>query len=217
MRIHLLYLTAVIAGFCMMALEIMGGRYLYPRFGSSIDVWAAIISVFILSLSIGYWLGGRIADRANTNAPLGWIILAAGAYYLLLPTFARPFIEALPSTIYTARWGSLVAATVLFLPPSLLLGCVSPMLVKLVFTAAERVGRTTGTLYAVSACGNVFGILVTDYLLLAAFSLNANTLGMGLVLGLTGLAHVLRRIESGIAAPEPEVLTHGAPAPRVAT
>ena len=133
MRVYSLYLTSVVCGFCMMALEIMGGRYLYPRFGSSIDVWAAIISVFILSLSIGYWLGGRIADRANTNLPLAWVIVAAGACYLILPTVARPFIEALPESIYTARWGSLVAGTILFLPPSLLLGCVSPMLVKLVF------------------------------------------------------------------------------------
>jgi len=82
MRLTSLYLTAVVCGFCMMALEIMGGRYLYPRFGSSIDVWAAIISVFILSLSIGYWLGGRIADKAISNLPLALVISAAAVFYL---------------------------------------------------------------------------------------------------------------------------------------
>ena len=79
----------------------------------------------------------------------------------------------------------------LFLPPSMLLGFVSPMLVKLVFVGAERVGRTTGTLYAVSAFGNVMGILFTDYVLLWAFHLNTSTIGMGVVLALTGVAHVL--------------------------
>ncbi|MHC5067011.1 MAG: fused MFS/spermidine synthase [Planctomycetota bacterium] len=190
MRIYCLYLTSISCGFCMMALEILGPRYLGPVFGSSVDVWAAIISVFILSLSIGYWLGGRIADRAHSNRPLGLMILAAAVFFLLLPTYARPFIDTMPQTVATARWGSLVPGLVLFLPPSLLLGCVSPMLVKLVFVNADHIGRTTGTLYAIGSFGNVVGILVTDYVLLSAFGLNANTIGMGVVLAITGLAHI---------------------------
>ena len=66
MRLVALYTTSIICGFCMMALEMLGGRYVQNFFGSSIDVWAAIISVFILSLSIGYVIGGRIADQAKT-------------------------------------------------------------------------------------------------------------------------------------------------------
>ena len=89
MRLIALYATSIIAGFCMMALEIMGGRVLQPVFGSSIDVWAAVISVFILSLSIGYVIGGRIADHAKTNAPLGWMILAAGACSVTALVVAR--------------------------------------------------------------------------------------------------------------------------------
>ncbi len=96
MRLFVLYMTSILAGFCMMALEILGGRLLQPVFGTSIDVWAAIITTFILSLSIGYVIGGRIADRARTNAPLGWIILAAGVCYLVTPLFAFPFMDALP-------------------------------------------------------------------------------------------------------------------------
>jgi len=210
MRVFCLYLTAVACGFCMMALEILGPRYLSPRFGSSVDVWAAIISVFILSLSIGYWLGGRIADRAKTNAPLGWVIIGASAFFLLLPAYAHPFIESLGKGIHTARWGSLLAGLVLFLPPSMLLGFVSPMLVKLVFIGAERVGRTTGTLYAVSAFGNVMGILFTDYVLLAAFHLNTSTIGMGVVLALTGVTHVVVRLQAHHGEPGEG---HGVPSP----
>lgn len=196
MRAYALYLTAVTCGFCMMSLEILGPRYLSPRFGSSVDVWAAVISVFILSLSIGYWLGGRIADRARTNAVLGWIILAAAAFFLLLPVYTHGLIEAMGHDVHTARWGSLIAGIILYLPPSLLLGCVSPILVKLAFLGADQVGRTTGTLYAISACGNVAGILVTDYIFLEAFHLNHSTLGMGIVLAITGLLHVLIPIEA---------------------
>ncbi len=201
MRLFCLYATSITAGFCMMALEIMGGRVLYPVFGSSIDVWAAIISVFILSLSIGYVIGGRIADRARSNAALGWLILASGAFYCLIPAFDLRLMEALGETVHQARWGVLLAATLLFLVPSLLLGAVSPILVKLVFVGAERVGRTTGTLYAVGSFGNVLGILISDYVLMERVDLRINLYAMGLVLGLLGLAHLIKRMDASATAP----------------
>ncbi len=199
MRLFCLYATSITAGFCMMALEIMGGRVLYPVFGSSIDVWAAIISVFILSLSIGYVIGGRIADRARSNAALGWLILASGAFYCLIPAFDLRVMEALGDDVHQARWGVLLAATILFLVPSLLLGAVSPILVKLVFVNAERVGRTTGTLYAVGSVGNVLGVLVSDYVLMARVDLRTNLYAMGLVLGVLGLAHLVKRMDATTA------------------
>ncbi len=203
MRIFSLYLTSIICGFCMMALEILGGRLLQPVFGSSIDVWAAIISVFILSLSIGYVVGGRIADKSRSNLPLAWVVLAAGAFYCLMTWYGLSFSHTLSEPIQTARWGVLIGALVLFLPPSLLLGSVSPMLVKLVFTNAAHVGRTTGTLYAVGSLGNVLGILVTDYVLLEKFQLTSNLMVMGLILGTLGLIHLFVRVEATMAAPAP--------------
>ncbi len=190
MRSFSLIATALICGFCMMALEILGGRLLQPAFGSSIDVWAAIISVFILSLSVGYVIGGRVADRVRTSRALGWTILLAGVFYLFLPVYAQFAIERLGPAVHEARWGSLVASLILFLPPSLLLGCVSPLLVTLAVSDLARVGRTTGLLYAISCVGNVMGVLVADYALLICFTLNANLLGLGLCLGVTGLAHI---------------------------
>jgi hypothetical protein len=198
MRLFTLYLTSIICGFCMMALEILGGRLLQPVFGSSIDVWAAIISVFILSLSIGYVLGGRIADRSRTNIPLAWMVVVSGAFYCLMCWYGLRFSNSLGETIQTARWGVLFGALVLFLPPSLLLGSVSPMLVKLVFTNAAHVGRTTGTLYAIGSLGNVLGILVTDYLLLEHFELTTNLLAMGVVLGALGIFHLFVRVQATI-------------------
>lgn len=212
MRIAALYLTSIICGFCMMALEILGGRLLQPVFGSSIDVWAAIISVFILSLSIGYVLGGRIADRSRSNLPLAVMILLAGAFYCLMTWYGLRFCHGLSEGIQTARWGVLLGAMVLFLPPSLLLGSVSPMLVKLVFTSATHVGRTTGTLYAIGSLGNVLGILVTDYLLLEEFELSTNLLAMGLVLVVLGAIHLFVRVQAASPA-----VAHPAAAPLGAT
>ena len=200
MRQICLYITSILAGFCMMALEIMGGRLLQPVFGSSIDVWAAIITVFILSLSIGYVVGGRLADKAKTNQILGWILLASGVCYLAIPPIALPFMESLPASLTQARWGVLVAALVLFLLPSMLLGMISPILVKLVFVGAEHVGRTTGTLYAIGSFGNVLGILISNYVLLQHVDLNHNILVMGIILGLLGIAHLVKNISADATA-----------------
>ena len=199
MRLYILYLTSIICGFCMMSLEMLGGRFLQPTFGTGIDVWSAIITVFILSLSIGYVVGGRIADRSNSNLPLGIIITVSGMFYLLLPTYATPFTEMMGGsggTLHDQAFDVLISAMALFFFPSLLLGCVSPMLVKLVFTTAAKVGRTTGTLYAIGSFGNVLGILVTTYMLLTLFSLNGNMIGLGVILCLTGLAHIFVRTEA---------------------
>jgi len=190
-----------------MALEILGARFLYPSFGSSIDVWAAIITVFIASLSIGYVIGGRIADRSSDNRALAWIVLGAGALYLTLPIYALSASEALGEAMGQMRFGVLVAGLVLFLLPSLLLGMVSPVLVKLAFVSAERVGRTTGTLYAIGSIGNVLGILVTDYVLLEHVPLNGNLLWMGCVLVVTGLIHLALRMR---ATSQPAVAVQGA-------
>jgi len=194
MRTSALYLTSILAGFCMMSLEILGGRMLQPVFGSSIDVWAAVITVFILSLSIGYVVGGRIADAARDNQPLGWTLLAAGICYLAIPALALPFMEAIPIGIRDARSGALVAALTLFLLPSMLLGAVSPILVKLVFVSADRVGRTTGTHYAIGSSGNVLGILVSNFVLLEIADPSGSLLGQGVLLGVLGTAHLAIRI-----------------------
>jgi hypothetical protein len=203
MRLLALYLTTIICGFCMMALEIVGARALFPSFGSSVDVWAAIISVFILSFSVGYVLGGVIADRMRSNLPLAWVIGGAGILYCLLPVYCLGFTESLGPAIHTARWGVLLAALVLFLPPSLLLGSVSPILVKLAFVDADRVGRTTGTLYAIGSVGNFLGIMVADYVLLPYVNLNTSIWAMGIVLCLLAVAHLVMRVEARSTAAAP--------------
>jgi predicted membrane-bound spermidine synthase len=190
MRIPALYATSVISGFCLMALEIVGPRYLSNRFGSSVDVWAAIISTFVISWSIGSWLSGRVADKTRSNALLGWTLLLAGALFLLLPVWASAFIDALPDSVHAHRAGALLACLILFMPPFILLGGVSPMLIRLLFTEGAQVARTTGTLYAISSIGNILGILVTNYFFLEAFPLNGTTLGLGASLAILGLIHI---------------------------
>jgi hypothetical protein len=174
-----------------MALELVGARMIQPVFGNSVDLWAAVISTFIGALSIGYVIGGQIADRMRTNLAVGVVLALAAVGYLILPLYALPFCQWLPPSVQEARWGALVAACALFLPVSICTGAVSPLLVRLAWVSADRTGRTVGVMYAVGSLGNVAGILVTDYWLLTTWTVGQIVVIMGVALAITGCVHML--------------------------
>lgn len=159
-----------LTGAALMALEIVGSRILSPYFGSTIYVWGSLIGIFIGSLSIGYYLGGRIADRWPSFNLLGGIILVSGLYHLLLPFFS-PFLLDLFSHKASLgesanRWSVLGCSFFLFAPPSILLGCVSPIAIRLSVQDMKRIGKISGMLYAVSTIGSLVGTIVTSFLLI---------------------------------------------------
>jgi predicted membrane-bound spermidine synthase len=185
------YVTAMVAGFCMMGFEIFAGPMLEPLFGKGNDVWAGIISVFILSLSVGYTVGGYVVDWMRTHLALGSVLMLAGVMYVTMPLYAWTVVEGLLTIIPESRIGSLVASMIIYFIPSFLLGMVSPMLVKLVFRGVDALGQTTGTIYLVAAVGNVLGVLVTNFVFLDYLGVSQTLVGMGVVLFVTGAWQVL--------------------------
>ncbi len=126
-----------------MATEICASRLLAPYYGSSTTVWANIIGLILVSLSLGYWLGGRLADRHPSPRWLATIVLAAAALIAAIPFVARPFLDLSVRGIDTisagAVVGSFAASLVLFAPPVMLLGMVTPFAIRL--AAHGRDGR----------------------------------------------------------------------------
>ena len=114
-----------------MALEIVGSRVLAPVFGTSLFVWGALITTFLAALAAGYALGGRLADRRPDPALLARVLLAAGALVIVL--FASPdaFLALASGAPVPDRFRALLAAVVLFGPPSVLMGTVTPFAVRL--------------------------------------------------------------------------------------
>lgn len=171
-----------------MCLEMLGFRMLPPYFGSSIYVTGSLISVFLLALSFGYYLGGHIADKKPSHRVLGLIILGSGIIIALIAYYFRPLCQLIASWGWHIRWGSLLASTLLFVIPSTLLGMVSPFAIKLSTIAIGDVGRTAGRLYAVSTVGSVVGTLATSFYLIALFRLHSIIIGLGVILSILGLA-----------------------------
>ena len=120
----------------------------------------------LASLSLGYWLGGRLADRHGpSRACSGPIVLAAAALVALVPFVARPFLDLSVSGIDTLSAGAVVgsfsAALLLFAPPVVLLGMVSPFALRLAVDDVRTAGASAGRLYALSTVGSLVGTFVS--------------------------------------------------------
>jgi spermidine synthase len=163
-------LLVFVVGTGSLGAEIAAVRLLAPYFGASTIVWANTIGIVLVALSIGYWLGGRLADRHPNMRGLCLLALAAAGLLALVPFAADPLLEvavdALDSISAGAFLGSLFAVLVLVAVPVLLLGAVSPYAIRLAVSTVEEAGTVAGRLYALSTAGSLAGTLLSALLLI---------------------------------------------------
>ncbi|MEM7000470.1 MAG: fused MFS/spermidine synthase [Pseudomonadota bacterium] len=148
-----------------MSLELLGGRLLAPYFGSSIYVWGSIITVFMVSLSAGYLLGGRWSLYNPSLGRFGCLFIGGAILLYPLILWADPAMEWIFVRVVDPRYGSLLASSVLFVLPTVLLGMISPYSVRLLVDSVSHAGQTAGVLYFVSTLGSALGTLFTSFFL----------------------------------------------------
>lgn len=187
MRVAIIYAAAFCVGAVVMGFEMLGSRYLFPYFGGGIGAWAALISVVLLALMAGYYLGGYASDRIPKQRGLYAPLFAAGAYFLLLPSFADALLTSIMEAYNASAFASLSGAVIICFLPLTALGMVTPWCVKLIVRQMDRVGSVTGLLYAISTLGNVFGVLFTTYVLIPSMGSRDLTRLFGLASILIGL------------------------------
>ncbi|MES2625290.1 MAG: fused MFS/spermidine synthase [Pseudomonadota bacterium] len=177
---------AFVSGFIIMAIELLGGRILAPYFGSSIYVWGSIITVFMLSLSIGYLVGGRLTLRQTNLVRYGCFYVAAAVLLLPLILWSNQIMEALFVRVEDPRYGSLLVSMMLFFLPTAVLGMIAPYSVRLLVMDSERSGHVAGLLYFISTLGSAIGTLATSFYLVLWFEVNQILVTMAIVLALAG-------------------------------
>jgi len=183
----LIYFLAFSSGFCIMGIELLGGRILAPYFGSSVHIWGSIITVFMLSLSIGYLLGGKLSTRNPSLTKYGLIFFVASIMVVPIVLFAEPIMTFIFTHIEDSRYGSLLASTALFFIPTTILGMISPYSVRLLVTDHEKSGQVAGGLYFVSTLGSALGTIITSFYMVLAFDVNDIIKTFAAVLGALGL------------------------------
>ncbi|HZO46287.1 MAG TPA: fused MFS/spermidine synthase [Xanthobacteraceae bacterium] len=192
----MIYGIAFVTGAIVMSFEMLGSRYLNPYFGSGIYTWASLISTVLMALTLGYFLGGWLADRTASLTVLAVTVLVASLYMLVLPSFAQPLLELLLADIDDVRTGSLVASVAILLFPVTFFGMFSPFAIRLMLRSAQSSGMVSGTVYGVSTFGSIVGTLGTTFFLIPTIGTRAITLWLGaagIVCGLILLA--LGRLE----------------------
>jgi spermidine synthase len=178
-----LLVVVVLAGASLMAYQIVGSRLLAPFFGTSTYVWGSLISVFLAALSLGYAIGGRLADRQPHAGALALLLAASSLLVAATVPLAQPLQEWIISIDLGIRLNPLVASVLMFGPASVLMGMVSPYAIRLRAGDLESLGRTAGSLYGLSTFGSIVGTLTASFWLVQSFGSEATVLAVAVVLG----------------------------------
>lgn len=179
---YILEIIVFAVGAVVMILELVGSRILAPYLGTSIFVWTSIIGIILGSLSLGYWQGGKLADK-NSNYRTFSLILLIAAILIGLNVFLKSFLlTALYGYKGDIRIEAIAASIILFAPASFLLGAISPYAVKLKLQNIASSGATVGNLYALSTIGSITGTFLAGFFLISYFTNTELLLILSLIL-----------------------------------
>jgi spermidine synthase len=190
--VRFLYLLVFVVGAASLGTEIAAARLMAPFFGASTIIWANTIGVVLVALSLGYFLGGRIADRRPDLRSLCFVILGAAVLLAIVPIVGRPFfnvaVDALDQIEAGAFIGSLIGVLVLIAIPIILLGTCSPWAMRLAVNDVESAGTVAGRLYALSTVGSLAGTMVAALALIPFVGTQRTFLIFALALALVAAA-----------------------------
>ncbi len=160
--------TVFVSSFCIMVLELVAGRILARYLGSSLYTWTSVIGVVLAGITLGNYLGGRLADGFSpqkTLAVLFAISSAACVVTIVLNNFAGQW-----TWLWQFSWPirTFLHVFLVFMLPSTILGTISPVAAKMGLERGLPTGRTVGDIYAWSAAGSIAGTFAAGYYLIAA-------------------------------------------------
>ena len=187
-----------IGGISTLGVELSASRLLAPFFGTSQLIWANVIGLTLIYLTIGYRLGGRLVDRRPDERLLATIMLVAGLLTAFIPLVARPILQwsatAFSSFSVGVFLGSLFGVLLLFSAPIILLGMVSPFAIRLSLRDVATAGTTAGSLYGLSTIGSIVGTFLPVLVLIPALGTSRTFYVFALMLVVTGAIGMRRPI-----------------------
>src|ERR671913_235503 len=165
-----------------MSLEFAASRILIPVFGSSIYTWGSLIGVILTGLSLGYHIGGKLADKNPDFLKLCLVIFSAGLYIIFIPFIAPTLTTSFIQFVSDSQYASLFSVFALLIVPTFLLGIVSPYAIKLATRRLTELGNVSGNLYSLSTIGSIVGTFLTVFVLIPTFEINYIIFGLGVTL-----------------------------------
>jgi len=170
------------SGAIIMALELVASRILTPIFGSTIYTWGSLIGVILSGLSLGYFLGGKVADKNPNFEKICGIVFSVGLFIVGIPFFASTLLDFSLIVLPVSQFTPLIATFLLLMLPSVLLGFVSPYVIKLGTNTLQKIGNTSGNFYSIATVGSILGTFVTVFILIPNLAVNQIIFGLGITL-----------------------------------
>lgn len=190
-----LLLVVFVSGMSSLGIELTASRLIGNYFGSSQPIWAAIIGMVLIYLTIGYLLGGRLADRYPRQDYLYQLTAWAGFFTGVIPLVSHPVLQYAAigmRNLEVGVFGSALVGVILLLSlPMVLFGCVSPFAIRLQTHAVESSGNTAGHIYALSTVGSILGTFLPTLVLIPAIGTRATFLLFAVVVMLASLLGLL--------------------------
>ena len=185
---HKLELTVFICGAMGMVLELVAARVLSPYVGSSNLIWTTIIGIMLTSMSLGYWVGGKIADKNKDLKDLSQFILISAISTSFISIFETIIVNQLAETIPSLITVAIISAMFLFGIPSFMLATASPIAVRLKNEEEKEVGKVSGKISSLSTIGSIIGTFVAGFILIPNIGVRNIILGSSIILYLLSIA-----------------------------
>ena len=184
MNKYKLEITVFLSGALTMMLELIAARVLSPYVGSSNLIWTTIIGIMLTSMSIGYWFGGKMADKNKENdiKILSNYLLISAIATSIIPILEVVFIDVLSQLSSNLILVAIICATVTFGIPSFLLATVSPIAVKIKNNSMDHIGATSGKISSLSTIGSIFGTFFAGFILIPNLGVRNIILGCSILL-----------------------------------
>jgi MFS family permease len=173
---------------CLLVLELVAGRILAPTVGVSLYTWTAVIGVVLAGISLGSWIGGKIADRRPGRSVLSLQFLLSAAASALVLIFDSNLDSVAAPFSWPTIWQVLWLSTLVFFLPSVLIGMVTPMLIKLALHSLDATGRVVGRIRAAAELGAIVGVFLTGFVLISAFGTRSIVATVAITLAVLGVS-----------------------------
>ncbi|MFQ6058706.1 MAG: fused MFS/spermidine synthase [Anaerolineae bacterium] len=180
-------LIVFVSSACIMIIELVAGRIMAPYVGVSLYTWTSVIGVVLAGISLGNYLGGRIADRYASPRTLGIVFFVASMASLSIVVLSEIVGNATTPPFLPLIVKITLLTSAIFFLPSCILGAVSPLVIKLTLKDLAQTGGVVGKIYAYSALGSILGTFATGFFLISWFGTRTIAWGVGLILILMGL------------------------------
>lgn len=185
----LLLVLAFTEGAAVMVAELVGARMLAPLYGNSLYVWGAIIGITLISLTLGYYLGGLLSYRRRRAEIVLWFLLSGAFLIAVMPQLGHKLMVAFEG-MATVR-AILLLTSIYLLPPLLLLGATTPLIISVLTREAADAGRVSGLVYAISTVGGILGTFAAGFYLIPEFGLTRTAIAGGITLAILPLVLLL--------------------------